>query len=41
MDQKKLHAQIGVVEDIQDQEIRSERAFQSFQYIYNYTRDIW
>lgn len=41
MDQKKLYAKIGAVEDVKEQEFRSERAFQSFQYIYNYARDIW
>ncbi|XP_012232697.1 transcriptional protein SWT1 [Linepithema humile] len=40
MDQKKLYAKIGAVENIQEQEMRAERVFQSFQYIYNYARDI-
>ena len=41
MDQKKLRAQIGAVESVQEQEVKAEKAFESFQYIYNYARDIW
>ncbi|XP_071581304.1 uncharacterized protein Swt1 [Temnothorax nylanderi] len=37
---KKLHDKIGVVENVQEQEMRAEKVFQCFQHIYNYTRDM-
>lgn len=40
IDLRKLHDKIGIAENVQEQEMRSEKAFKAFQHIYNYARDI-
>lgn len=41
MNLKKLHDKIGIVNNVQEQEMRAEKVFQCFDRIYNYARDIW
>ncbi|XP_018338067.1 PREDICTED: transcriptional protein SWT1 isoform X2 [Trachymyrmex septentrionalis] len=40
IDLKKLHDQIGIAENSQEQETRAEKVFQCFQHIYTFARDL-